>query len=176
MKITAPQPAETFGFYDTYINRVRHTDLFDALETAHRETLAILEPLDDATLNYRYAEGKWSIKEIIHHLIDAERNFSMRAMRFSRGDRAVIPAYDVHSFVLNSKANHRTKEDLLEEWDLLRRATILQFKTFEPAMLDLTGPARDIEISVRALGFLVAGHEMHHMGVVKERYLGAPTV
>ena len=176
MKITPPPSTETFGFYDSYINRVRHTDLFDALETAHRNTLALMEPLDDATLNHRYAEGKWSIKEIIHHLIDAERNFSMRAMRFSRGDRAVIPPYDVHSFVLNSKADHRTKSDLLEEWELIRKATIIQYRTFEPAMLDLTGPARDIEISVRAMGFLIAGHEMHHMSVVKEKYLGSISV
>lgn len=173
MIIHPPAATESFGFYDAYINRARHTDMFAALEAAHKETLALLTSLSPEMHNYRYAEGKWSIKEIVQHLMDAERNFCIRAMRFSRGDKGVIPPYnDITTFVQASMADGRTMDDLLEEWEMLRKATLIQYRTFTPQMLDLTGPMRDVEVSVRALGFLMAGHEMHHISVIKEKYLG----
>lgn len=172
MMITPPAAHETFGFYDHYIKKfAADTDLFTAFTTTHNDTLALLSPLNDEALNHRYAEGKWNIKEILQHLIDAERSFGFRAMRFARGEQSVIPGYDVHTFVTASLADMRTKDDLLQEWKLLRAATLLQFKTFHPSVLDLSGPARDTQLSVRSIGFLIAGHEMHHINVIKEKYL-----
>lgn len=172
MIIAPPAAHETFGFYDHYIKKfAADTDLITALTTIHNDTLALLNPLSDEALNYRYAEEKWSIKEILQHLIDAERNFGFRAMRFARGEQSVIPGYDVHTFVTASLADTRTKEDLLQEWELLRNATLLQYKTFHLSVLELRGPARDTQLSVRSIGFLIAGHEMHHINVIKEKYL-----
>jgi hypothetical protein len=176
MIINPPQPGSDFGFYNRYTSKVMDKDLFSALDAAHNDTLTLLAPLDDATMMHRYAEGKWSIKEIIQHLIDSERIFTLRAARFSRGEYDPLPAYDIHSFVASSGADRRSKDSLLNEWNNLRNATKLQFAGFDPEILENKGPVRDTHLTVRSHGFLIAGHEMHHVGVIKEKYLTQQSV
>jgi hypothetical protein len=176
MIINPPAPTEDFGFYNRYTSKVMDKDLFSALDTAHSDALTLLAPLDDATMMHRYAEGKWSIKEIIQHLIDSERIFSFRATRFSRAAYEPLPAYDIHNFVAASMADKRSKDSLLDEWNHLRSATKLQFAGFDSSVLDNAGPVRDTQLSVRAHGFLIAGHQMHHVGVIKEKYLTQQSV
>ena len=129
------------------------------------------DTLNEEQLLYRYEPGKWNIKEVLVHLIDAERNFCYRIMRISRGDQTQLPMFSVHEFVLNSFATERDVKSIMAELDITREATIAMFGGMHPSMHDKTGPARDVTISVRALGFAIPGHVMHHVDIIKERYL-----
>lgn len=173
MLILPPSATEDFGFYNRYIRKVTETDLLKALKETQHRTLALISGLSEAQLCYRYAPGKWCIKEILQHLIDVERSFDYRAMRFARGDRQALPPYDINEYVIASKAIHRALADLVEEAVQLRKTTVLLFKSFSEQMLDQTGPARDTELSVRAIGYNIIGHEMHHAEWMQEKYLAA---
>ena len=173
MKIAPPAANEDFGFYQHHIARVVQPELIQALTEVHANTRTLILSMPDEAFDFRYADGKWTVKEVLAHLIDAERNFCYRAMRFSRGDKSVIPAWDMHNYALNSNANNRNIHDIMDEFDIIRKATIAFFKSLSPEMLDLLGPARDIEISPRAIGFTIAGHEMHHVGMIQNTYLPA---
>jgi len=173
MQILPPQPAD-FGFYAGYISKAPDTDLITALEQTMsdlRELAATLSPED---LELRYAPGKWSIQETYQHLVDAERNFCYRIMRISRGDTGTIAPFDIYPFVVNSAASQRSFGSILEELEHLRRGTILMFQGMTPEMIDREGPARDIVISVRALGFAMTGHCLHHIALIREKYLNQP--
>jgi len=170
MKITPPSSLD-FGFYNGYVSNATHTDLITALNDSWEDVYNTVSTLSDEQLESRYEAGKWSIKEVIAHLVDAERTFCIRIQRFSRKDQAPLPPIDMHAFVANAHANNRDIKDILHELHLLRQASILMFKGMDETMLELTGPARDITISVRALGFAMAGHNTHHIQIIKERYL-----
>jgi hypothetical protein len=144
--------------------------LMEALETS-------LTELEDAPVNewkaignYVYAPGKWTIKDIIQHLIDTERVFSYRALSFARGEKEVKP-FDEDNYGKMANANSRTIEDLLEEAIGLRKATILLYKSFSPEMLNRVGIGFKGEYSVHAIGFIFAGHQRWHFKVIEERYL-----
>jgi len=173
--LIAPPHTIDYGFYNGYITHAIGTDLITALENSWADVNTVIGNLSEEQLLFRYDAGKWSIKELMAHLVDAERNFCYRSMRFSRQNDMPLPPLDVYQFVMNSHATERDIKDILSELEFLRKATILMFKGMQPSMLELTGPARtpagDIQVSVRALGFALAGHSMHHMAVIKERYL-----
>jgi hypothetical protein len=171
----APPAKADFGFYNNYISISPDTDLVTALTGNSQELRKLIFTLSDMQLSYRYEPGKWSIKETLVHLIDAERNFCYRVMRLSRGDQAALPMYDIHQFVINAHAADRDINNIIEELELLRKATIAMFQGMHPSMLDKTGPARDVIISVRALGFAMVGHVIHHMNIINEKYLPAFT-
>lgn len=173
MHIAPPAPGSDFGFYNTYVFKTGSTELVTALNANLNELKNLVKSLTEDQLLCRYEPGKWSIKEMLQHLVDAERNFCYRAMRISRKDQAPLPMFDIHQFVMNSHADERSTANMMEEWELLRKTTILMFENMHPDMLDLTGPARDVTVSVRALGFAIAGHTIHHMTIIKEKYLPA---
>ncbi|SDU02597.1 DinB superfamily protein [Polaribacter sp. Hel1_33_78] len=121
--------------------------------------------------NFSYAEGKWTIKELIQHIIDTERVFSYRALCFARNDNTSLPGFDQDVFVENDNANDRNYYDLLNEMEVLRKSSIQLFKSFSDEALLRVGVASNNKISVRALGYLFSGHQMHHLNIIKERYL-----
>ncbi|PKV64975.1 DinB family protein [Polaribacter sp. Hel1_33_96] len=121
--------------------------------------------------NFSYAEGKWTIKELIQHIIDTERVFSYRALCFARNDNTSLPGFDQDVFVENDNANDRNYYDLLNEMEVLRKSSIQLFKSFSDEALLRVGVASNNKMSVRALGYLFSGHQMHHLNIIKERYL-----
>ncbi|MDP2089084.1 MAG: DinB family protein [Flavobacteriaceae bacterium] len=157
--------------YQPYINTLKVPELFGALNKSYEDTLTLLENLTEDKLLYRYGEDKWTIKEIVQHLIDAERILCYRALRFSRNDSTDLPGYDENWFVNFSNANERPITDLLAEFHCVRSATVSLFKSFTEEMLIRTGVANTSEMSVRAAGLIIAGHQWHHLNVIKERYL-----
>jgi len=170
-----PPPSADYGFYTQYISNAPQQELLSALQDNMAIVKSFALGLSDEELALRYAPGKWTVKENFAHLADAERNFCYRIMRISRGDQGALPVFDIHNFVLNAHAEQRDIKDIVEELEHLRAATILMFKGMTAEMVDLQGPARDIMISSRALGFAMLGHTLHHMNMIREKYLAAET-
>lgn len=167
----APPPAIDYGFYNGYVTKAPRIDLIIALKENRKAFSTFINTLTEEDLLRRYQPDKWNVKEVLVHLIDAERNFCYRAMRISRGDQTPLPTFDVHSFVMNSHATEREMKSILHELDIVRESTIAMYDGMHPDMLDKTGPARDVTISVRALGFAIVGHVMHHEEIIRSRYL-----
>ncbi|MBE0423260.1 MAG: DinB family protein [Lutibacter sp.] len=157
--------------YKTYISALGNVDLIEILLASSEELLKTINDLSEEKMVFRYEEGKWSIKELLQHLIDTERIMSYRALRFSRNDATELQGFDENWYVENSNGNHRNSDDLMEEFTCTRRASISLFKSFTDEMLQLSGTANGSDMTVRALGFIIAGHQMHHLKVIKERYL-----
>lgn len=158
-------------FFDRYINLADNTFILDALtQAASFETLipaTILEALGDL----RYAPGKWTVKDIVQHVIDNERIMSYRAMRFARNDQTALPGYDEEFFGQNANGSRRTIADLYDEYATVRRSSIALFNSFDEEMLLRSGIAFNQTISVLALGFVLVGHVTHHVNIIQERYL-----
>ncbi|MBS1687155.1 MAG: DinB family protein [Bacteroidetes bacterium] len=173
MLITLPTPDQDFGFYNGYIQKAGTDDLVSSLEKNLQQLKDLVSPLTEEQLQFRYAPDKWSIKEILVHLVDSERTFNYRIMRASRGDQGVIPAFNITEFVLNSHASEKSVKNIMSEFELLRHATILMFEEMHPSMLEKVSPSRDIMVSVRGFGFAMVGHVNHHSQIIKERYFTA---
>lgn len=168
-----PKPELTTipAFYHAYVNRVEDGDLVKALQRSDEDTRSLLETIPEEKWPFRYAEGKWSIREMVQHLIDAERIFAYRALCIARGEKASLPGFDENAYARNSNADSRSKESLLKEWTVVRKATILLFTSFTEEQIALTGTANNNPISVAAIGFISAGHALHHLHILRERYL-----
>ena len=162
---------EYASFYKNYIKTVGTSNLFEILTTSHDKLISAVKNLSEEKLIYRYAEGKWTIKELLQHLTDTERIMCYRALRFSRNDKADLPGFEENWYVENSNGNERKIQDLLNEFALVRKSTIALFKSFTTKMLSTIGTIDGNNMSVRALGFIVTGHQLHHLKVINERYL-----
>ncbi len=158
-------------FYKNYIKSLGNVNLFEILESSLCDLVQTIETLPEEKLNFQYEEGKWTIKELVQHIIDAERVLSYRALRFSRNDATDLPGFNEDWYVENSNGNDRNIEDLLEEFTFLRKSSISLFKSFTDEMFELSGSIDGGDMSVRALGFIIAGHQMHHLKIIKEKYL-----
>ena len=158
-------------YYKTYIDSVGEATLMEALHEGMQTTKAFFRAIPNQKLEFRYAEGKWTPKEILLHIIDTERVFSYRALSFSRSQNPDLPGYDEGEFAQNSKANSRSMEQLVHEFTTVRSATISLFSSFSNEVLRRAGRANGSVLSVRAAGFVICGHEKHHIEVVKARYL-----
>ena len=169
--IARPGQDEYAPHYGTYISKVKSDDLIAELDSSMKDFINFMRTVPEAKLDYRYQDGKWTIREIIIHLMDAERIFTYRALRFSRNDQTPLSGFDENEYVPESNAATRSLDSLIEEYSALRNSTIALYKNFTPQMTMRTGIANGKEISVRALGYVIPGHEIHHMGVIKERYL-----
>jgi DinB superfamily len=166
-----PQPNEYAPYYGRYVQLVRtDVSLYDVLREQLAEIVAYLEKSTPTQLAYRYAEGKWSVAEAMVHLIDAERIFAYRALRIARGDETPLPGFEQDDYVLCSHADGRSSESLLAEYRAVREATLQLFYTFDSTTVRLMGTASDKPISVRALMYIIAGHELHHLNIFKEKY------
>ncbi|MDI3320742.1 DinB family protein [Pinibacter soli] len=159
-------------FFKRYINIVKEDDAMDALENNLKSFLKLLKRIPRKKVNYAYAEGKWTIKQLLQHVIDTERVFAYRALRFSKNEGVDLPGFDENVWGYNTPVDQRKWKDMIEEFKHLRKANIAMFKAFTKEQLLLTGTANNNHINVTALGFMCAGHVQHHMGILKERYLG----
>ncbi|CAM3596550.1 hypothetical protein FSS13T_16840 [Flavobacterium saliperosum S13] len=174
MNVTQLLPDEYAPYYKTYLDAIGpDVELIDELEISLHKTIQFVQDIPMDKFDYRYAEGKWTIKEILQHIIDAERVFVYRALRFSRNDQTPLPGFDENSYadVVNPTANRRHLKEILTELTAVRHATITLFKSFTEEDLLKKGIASENVMSVRALGFVTIGHQNHHMKVFRERYL-----
>jgi hypothetical protein len=169
--VDRPGPGDCNEYYFTYIDRVPEGDVLDLLGRQLRETAAYLASLDEETWDRRYAPDKWSIKEIVGHLIDSERAFSFRAFAAARRDPAPLPSFEQDDYVVASGIGARAPGSIVGEYEAVRSATLALFRTFGGGQWEAVGNASGWDFTVRAIPFVLAGHEIHHLGVIRERYL-----
>jgi uncharacterized damage-inducible protein DinB len=162
---------EYADFYKSYIQVLEDVELIEELEICLHEFIKFVQNIPMDKFDYQYAEGKWTIKEIIQHLIDSERVFSYRALRISRNDKTPLPGFDENDYVTNSNGKERSLQSLLTEMAVVRQATLSLFNSFSQEQLTKIGIASNREVSVRAIGFIIIGHQKHHQKVFSERYL-----
>jgi len=159
------------SFYKGYVDNVKDHDLYDILQKSNDEFLEVVNGISEELGEHCYAEGKWSIKELLCHMQDAERIFAYRALRFARNDKTPLSGFEEKDYAPQANAHSRTVSDIGKELKRLRDSTIDLFKSFSPEMLRRTGTANNTLISVLNLGFIIPGHETHHRKVLTERYL-----
>lgn len=170
MAITRPNADEYAAYYGRYISLVSGDDAIGALTTQIDATAGLLGRVDEARAAHRYAPGKWSIKQVVGHMADAERIFGYRALRFARGDQTPLPGFEENDYAERGDFDARRLADLVRELRAVRAASIALFGTFQPEAALRRGIANDTTMSVRALIWTIAGHELHHRGVLNERY------
>lgn len=172
MKPSQLQPEEYPSYFQNYIAQVSEEyTLQEELEISLHRFIKFVQNIPMDKFDYRYEEGKWTIKDIIQHLIDAERIFAYRALCFARKDTTDLPGFEENDYVNEAYANKRTIMELLTELSAVRHATLLLFKTFSEDLLLRIGSANKNKMSVRALGFVTIGHQNHHQRIFEERYL-----
>jgi uncharacterized damage-inducible protein DinB len=158
-------------FYKGYVENVKELDMMMALTQSSKVALSLFRQIPEDMGEYRYSEGKWSIKELLVHMMDAERIFAYRALRFSRNDKTPLPGFEENDYAPLANAHARSINQLVEEMERLRATTIDLFASFTPEMLKREGTASNNRISVLHLGYIIAGHETHHRKIISERYL-----
>ncbi len=159
------------NYYQSYLDKAGDNNVFDSLRTNHKTIIPFFNSISSEKFLYRYAKDKWTIKEILLHLIDTERVFAYRAMCIARRDKTELPGFDQDAYVANSRANARSLDDLLSEYTRVRMATLSLYESFDDADLIQIGIANRSNLSVRAIAFIIVGHENHHLQIIKERYL-----
>ncbi len=162
---------ESAPFYKAYIDTLGDIELMDILRRQLVNFPEFIESLPDDKMNYAYANGKWTIKEVLLHLIDTERVFQYRALRFCRGDQTPLPGFDQDHYINGLNATRYSKESILEEYKIVRKSTIALFEHLDRSNLERVGTASNIEWSVAALGFVICGHQKYHRNILRERYL-----
>ena len=166
-----PEISEYQSYYRKYISLVQGDDLTEILDHQLTESLATLCRISEAQSLHRYEPGKWSIKELLGHLIDSERIFTYRALRFARNDHTPLSGFDQDPYVIAGGFDDRPWSELVAEFEHVRRSTILLFRGLKPESEQRFGVANNSPITVRALGYVIAGHELHHLGILREKYL-----
>ncbi|HWI91275.1 MAG TPA: DinB family protein [Flavisolibacter sp.] len=158
-------------YYHKYINLIINDDLKTAFDKHQTELISFLKDIPKKKWNYRYAEGKWSIKEVVQHIIDAERVFAYRALCFARKDQTPLPGFDENIFAANSKANDRSKKDLLKELKTVQESSFILFNSFDEDQLEQPGVASGKPTYVKGIGYILLGHALHHKKILEQRYL-----
>lgn len=164
-------PSEFAEYFTSYINEVKCLDIVEALQDNLNDFSRFIESIPEDKYEYQYLPGKWTIKEIVQHIIDAERIFAYRALRFARFDATPLAGFEEDDYVAVSSANRREMSSLMKEFATVRQTTIQLFESFTEEMMLHKGVASDNEVSVRAIGFIISGHCIHHQNVIRERYL-----
>jgi len=170
LTVDRPHPNEVVDFFQAYVAKAQGNDLFAALDHALQRARSIAATISPDREEHRYAEGKWSIKEVYQHITDTERILSYRALRFARNDATELAGFDENDYVARAGTERRTLNDLFEEHIIVRNATTALFHSFSGDMLTRVGVANGNTISVRALGWSIAGHALHHMDIIDQRY------
>ncbi|PTQ99561.1 DinB family protein [Mucilaginibacter yixingensis] len=169
--IAKPQPNEYAAFAETYINRaIVFDDVVAALANQQPETVKLFTGLYAAKGNYRYADDKWTLKEVLLHMIDTERVFAYRAMCVARDEQQNLPGFSENDYTANGNADAREMTDLLEEYKAVRAASVWLLRSLTTEQADRIGSANGRPVSVRALAYMMLGHELHHAHILKERY------
>lgn len=158
-------------YIQRYLDQIPSPNWMEEMVNSGAETIQIFAHMSDEEALFKYAPGKWTLKELLLHLIDAERIFLYRALRFSRKDSTELPGWDEEHYALNSFAQGRTLTSLLEEFRAVRQSGIIFFENLNNAALPARGVANGNEISVKTLGKLIVGHNYHHLNIIRERYL-----
>jgi hypothetical protein len=170
--MTRPDPGEYNPYYQKYISLVPGENIVATLSGQIEDTLVLLRGISESNGELRYAPDKWSIKEVIGHLIDAERIFTYRALRMARNDRTPLPGFEENDYVINGDFGGSRLADLADEFHTVRKSSVYFFKHLSEEAWTRRGVANNDEISVRAIAYVVAGHELHHLGIIRTRYLG----
>ncbi len=166
-----PDSTEYAPYFEKYVSLVPEGEIVETLSRQLESTLGLLGGLDETQGDLRYAPGKWSVKEVIGHLIDTERIFAYRALRFARNDRTLLAGFDENNYAASSNFGARRLADLAEEYEYVRKSNLYLFKHLDDEAWSRRGVANDNEISVRALAWNIAGHELHHREILRSRYL-----
>lgn len=166
-----PDRSEYADYYHGYIARVPDGDIVETLEAQRRDAGSFLLSVPEGRGGYRYAEGKWTLKDVIGHVVDAERVFGFRALAFARRDPAAIPGMEQDDYVAAGRFAARSLESLREEFDGLRRSHVALFGSFDDGTWSRRGTASGVDFTVRAVAWILAGHAFHHLAVIRERYL-----
>jgi len=169
---TRPAPDEFPSFYAGYVGQVPDGDVIEALIGSAEITAALLHDVGDDVADRAYAEGKWTLKEVLLHCADAERIFAYRALRIARGDETPLPGWDENAYTPQSGANARSLHSILDELESVREATVTLFQGLPDEAWSRSGTANGRPVTVRAIAWITAGHLLHHLQVVQERYLG----
>lgn len=167
-----PAPGEYDPFYQSYIDRVSNQPIMDAMEEQRHEIMGFLGSLDKPTAEFRYEPEKWTIKEVLGHLVDTERIFATRALCFARREEKPLPSFEQDDYVREGCFERRSLGSLTREFEAVRRSTETLFGGFDESQWERSGVANEVQMSVRAVGYIVVGHAAHHMSVIRERYLG----
>jgi uncharacterized damage-inducible protein DinB len=169
--IVRPEADEFYEYYGRYISQVPEGNLISLLREQAVETVTTLQDLSPQQANFAYAPGKWTVKEVVGHISDAERIFAYRALRVARHDETPLASFDENAYVQNANFATRSLPDLLEEFQVVRASTIHLAKSMDSETLARRGTASGHGISVRALFYIIAGHERHHVDLLRSRYL-----
>jgi len=165
------EPAVYNNYYKGYIDKVIDKDWKVALDKESLTMIHFIEKIPEQKSDFRYAEDKWSVNEVLLHLLDCERIMAYRALCFARGDKTELPGFDEKQYGTRSNASNLTLAQINLAYQAQRRSTILMFESFSEEMMDLQGSANGVILSPRALAYIIAGHALHHRSVLKERYL-----
>lgn len=166
-----PTSEEYHPFYENYVKIVPEGSFLTTFKQESANTAKLLSGLTEAQWNHSYATGKWTLKELLVHMMDSERVFAYRALRIARGDQTLLPGFEQDDYIPTSEANTRTGQNILTEWTALRASTLAFLDNLTPTMIERTGTASGAKVSVRALGYMLLGHELHHRNIIKDRYL-----
>ena len=165
-----PLPTDAASFYHHYINLVKANSPAEAVKVHSTDILEFYTNIPPDKANYAYAPGKWTIQEVLQHVIDAERVFSYRTLRIARKDATPLPGFDENSFTANSEAGNRNFDSLKQEFSLLRKSTDIFIETLSDGQLQNFGTASNSPITANAIAFITYGHLLHHINIIKERY------
>jgi uncharacterized damage-inducible protein DinB len=168
-----PQSSEYAPNFANYISQVPDGDFLETLESQAQKMTRLLAPLTDKQAEFRYLPGKWSIKEIVGHINDAERIFAYRLLRIARGDQTPLASFEQDDYIKTANSSARTLASLLEEFSAVRNASVTLIRSLDDASFLRRGTASGKEISALALAFIIAGHAIHHQAILEQRYLPA---
>jgi hypothetical protein len=169
--MSRPETSEYAEFYSGYVGLVPEDDIVTVLDAQNGELRSLFSQFGEENGAFAYAEGKWTVKQLLSHIIDGERVFAYRFLRISRGDATPLPGFDQDVFVNGADANERTLASLIDEFDHQRRSNVLMIAAAGEEQMGRAGTAGDASISARALAWIMAGHTRHHLNILRDRYL-----
>ena len=168
--VCRPEPGEYAPYYDRYISLIPGNDILTTLDAQRRQMMLLLSGRDESDGDFRYAPDKWSAKEVLGHVCDTERIFAYRALRISRADRTPIEGFEQDDYVRNGPFTHAPLAEIIEDYIAVRRATLTLLRNLDEAAWMRRGIANKNEVTVRALAYVIAGHELHHRRILEEKY------
>ncbi len=165
-----PRTGDNNPYYDRYISLIGDDDIIEVLEEQRKTSEKFLKTFTEKQGNYSYADGKWTMKEVLGHVIDTEKIMAYRALAFARGEKQSLPGFEQDDYVAESNFNNRSLADLINEFLTVRDSNIILFKSFDEKILNRRGIASESEVTVLALIYIIAGHEKHHMKILRKKY------
>jgi DinB superfamily len=171
--VSRPQPGEYASFYERYISLIQGEEILRTLDEQRRQMMLLLSGRNESDGDFRYAPEKWSVKEVLGHICDTERIFAYRALRIARADATPMAGFEQDDYVRNGGFGQRLLSDMVEDFIAVRRATISLFRNLDAAAWIRRGVANKNEVTVRALAYITAGHELHHRRILEEKYFAA---